>query len=129
VSGGRERQRLKNRCLVVDDDDLMRRLIELSLQQTGFEVVAEATNAADALEAATAFRPDIVLIDLMLSGIDDRAPIAGLRAFLPDAMIVVLSGMPADESGPRSRQAGADHYLGKSDLVNLGHVLASLPRP
>ncbi len=117
---------MKNRCLVVDDDEMVRRLVSLSLKRAGFEVVAEAASSEDARSAATSVRPDIVLVDLMLAGVDRNAPIADLRALLPEAVIVVLSGMAVDEHGPPSQLAGADHYLGKSALVDIGPVLARL---
>jgi len=119
---------MKNRCLLVDDDDLVRLLIGFSLPQAGFDVVAEATNAAEALAAAESVRPDIVLVDLMLSGDSGLDTIAHLRAVLPDGLIVVLSGMPVDQMEPACLRAGADHYLGKSGLADIGSALAGLVR-
>jgi len=117
---------VRNRCLVVDDDDLVRRLIGFSLPRAGFEVVAEATNASDALDAAASAQPDIVLVDLSMPGDDGLATVAGLRLVLPDALIVVLSGMPVEEMEAACLEAGADHYLEKSALPHIGTVLTGL---
>lgn len=115
------------RCLVVDDDALIRGLIRLSLTAAGFEVVAEATTRAEAVAAATSTEPELVLIDLVLSNGDDGLPaITELRAILPDAPIVVLSGLPAVEMEAPCLQAGADYYLEKRALVDLGEVLTGL---
>ena len=120
---------MKRRCLVVDDDEMVRVLIRLCLPSEDFEIVAEATNRVEAVEAAASARPDLVLIDLVLARDDGLATIADVRAILPDASIVVLSGMPVDKVESACLSAGADHYLTKSVVGEISGVLTGLLGP
>jgi DNA-binding NarL/FixJ family response regulator len=117
---------MRKRCLVIDDDAVVRVLLRHSLQAAGFDIVAEAATRAEALDAASSVRPDLVLVDLLLAGDDGLVTIGDIRAILSDAVIVVVSGLPAREMEAACLQAGADHYAGKSDLIDFGRVLAAL---
>ena len=120
---------MKRRCLVVDDAEMVRVLVRLSLPPEAFEIVAEATNRVEAVAAAASWRPDLVLVDLVLARDDGLATIAELRAILPDASIVVFSGMPVDEAASACLAAGADHYVGKSLVGDIGDLLTELVGP
>ncbi len=113
-------------CLIIDDDPLVRLLLVLYLTSAGFEVVGEATSAADALTAAASLRPDIVLVDLKLPDSDGLVTVAALRSVLPGAWIVVLSGLAAGENETNCLRAGADHYLDKSNLLDVPATLERL---
>lgn len=117
------------RCLIIDDADDVRLLLRLTLTRAGFEVVAEAATAAAALDAAATEAPEVVLVDLMLPGSDGLATIASLRAILPDAQIAVCSGMPSQLVGPACFNAGADYFLEKTSLIDIGSRLARLLGP
>lgn len=117
---------MKRRCLIVDDSEDVRLLMGLGLGQAGFEVVGEAQNASSALEAAQDTHPDIVLVDLMIPGAEGLDTITSLRGLLPDASIVVCSGRPAHSMAAACLDAGADHYVEKDDLLDIGAILTGL---
>lgn len=118
----------QTRFLVVDDAEDVRLLMGLGLARAGFESVAEAGTAADALDAARATHPDVVLLDLVLPDGGGRAAIVDLRAVLPDALIVVCSGLQARLMASDCLAAGADAYLEKTDLLGIGHMVTELLR-
>lgn len=60
----------KKRILVVDDDASITRLLKLNLEQNGRYVVQAENNAAHAVAAATEFRPDLILLDVLMPGVD-----------------------------------------------------------
>ena len=63
----------KKRILIVDDEGSITRLLKLNLEQTGdYEVATENVSKA-ALAAAEAFRPDLMLLDVMMPGLDGGA--------------------------------------------------------
>jgi|SRR5581483_1802601 len=75
------------RALVVDDDAALRMLSRINLELEGFEVV-EASTVAEAEEAVRARRPDVVLLDVHLGGVDTRDLLARLRAAgIPVALV------------------------------------------
>jgi len=80
------------RVLIVDDHTLVRAgLCRLLQGFAGIEVVAEASNAEQALELALQHRPDVVLLDLSLPGRSGLEALADIRARLPQARVVIMS--------------------------------------
>jgi diguanylate cyclase (GGDEF)-like protein len=117
------------RVLLVDDDARLREIVGRALQLDGcFEVVAEASDGAEAIEWAELLRPDIVLLDLAMPGMDGHQALPGLLQAAPDSKVVIFSahGPPETEipSGP-----GAAGYLEKAvDLPFVAERLADLMR-
>lgn len=112
------------RVLLVDDHPLMRRGIHQLLSfEDEFEVVAEASNGADAVAMNHEHKPDLVLLDLNMKGMSGLDTLNALRADDCDAAIVILtvSDSPADIEA--IVKAGADGYLLKDtepdELVEL----------
>lgn len=102
------------RILVVDDNrDAAMALAQL-LEITG-HAVREAHDGQSALEAAAAFRPDVVLLDIGLPGLDGFEVAKRMRAdpALEDVMLIAVSGYCQEEDRRRSRKAGFDHHLAK----------------
>ena len=60
----------KKTILIIDDEEPIRDLLKLTLQSAGFESVLEASNGGDGLAFARRCRPDLILLDLMLPGLD-----------------------------------------------------------
>ena len=103
------------RALVVDDHFMVRMGLSASLNvEPDIEVVAEAANAAAALEAYRIHRPTLVIMDLRLPGMSGTECIAALTGEFPDARILVLSTHSNEEEIHRAMQAGARGYVVKS---------------
>ncbi|KOO09425.1 response regulator [Vibrio hepatarius] len=112
------------KVLLVDDHPLMRRGINQLLSfEEEFEVVAEASNGADAVALNHELQPDLILLDLNMKGMSGLDTLNALRADGCDASIVILtvSDSPADIEA--IVKAGADGYLLKDtepdELVDL----------
>ncbi len=103
------------RVLLVDDDADVRALVELILNEDGrFHVVAQAGDGQDALDLAGVHRPDVVVLDLQMPGMDGLAALPELRRTLPGARIVVFSAFPDPFTLIDVVQRGADGYIDKS---------------
>ncbi len=105
---------MRPRILVADDTESIRRLIRLNLELEGFDVV-EAVDGQECLELATALRPDLVTIDVVMPRLDGFAAAAALRgnpltAELPIVM-VTTQAQPADRR--RGQEIGVDAYVTK----------------
>lgn len=81
---------MQKRVLVVDDDASIRELLSTALEDDGYEVVP-ATNGADALSVCERWRPDVIVLDLMMPVMDGWQFAAELRAREEDIPIVLLS--------------------------------------
>lgn len=99
------------RILVVDDEPQLRRAVGLSLVGRGY-VVREAEDGATGLREFEAFRPDVVLLDLMLPDMGGVDVCRELRKTY-DTPIVVLSVVGDERAKVAALDAGADDYLTK----------------
>ena len=120
----------KNRCsriLVVDDNVDTARGMEILLKLHGHDVHA-ANDGRAALQAAEALRPDVVLLDIGLPGMDGYQVAAKLREDqnLKGTVIIAVSGYAQEEDRRRSRAAGFDHHMVKPvDHKALMRLLAT----
>jgi two-component system, OmpR family, KDP operon response regulator KdpE len=104
------------RVLVVDDEPQILRALAINLRARHYEVFTAATGA-DALAAAAAHDPDLVVLDLGLPDIDGVEVIRGLRGW-STAPIVVLSGRTDSADKVDALDAGADDYVTKPFAVD-----------
>jgi PAS domain S-box-containing protein len=119
------------RILVVDDNVDMVRGISILLTLIGHEV-ATAHDGHAALEVAREFRPEFVLLDIGLPGIDGYEVAARLRREegCKDAVIVAVTGYGRDEDRRRSKEAGFDyHFIKPLDHNALLSVLSAAGTP
>lgn len=102
------------KVLVVDADPMFRygmgRLLQ---QQVDCEVVGEAQQGQEALEKAQTLRPDVVLMDVSLPGMDGLETARQLRAVLPQVKIVLCTSAEQDDECLQAIRAGAHGYLPK----------------
>jgi CheY-like chemotaxis protein len=113
------------RILVVEDNELNMKLVRDLLQATGYETV-EATTGEDAIELALSHRPDLVLMDIQLGGLDGVEALSRLRRDVRTAAIPVLAVTAQAMVGDRERflEAGFDGYLSKP--VDIAQLLAAI---
>jgi two-component system, cell cycle response regulator DivK len=119
------------RVLVVDDNALNVELVDFVLKADGFDV-DRAADAREAMECIGQHRPDLILMDIQMPGIDGLELTRRLKADPATAAIIVLAftayAMKGDEQ--RMRAAGCDGYLSKPiDVASFaGAVRAHLAR-
>lgn len=97
---------INKKILVADDDLRNRKLLETLLTSDGYEVAAVNTGQA-ALTAATADKPDLILLDLMMPGMDGFEVLRRLRAGEESQDIPVVMVTALDDSGSRARMNAA----------------------
>ena len=100
--------------LVADDDEMQRFLMSESLEAEGFQVELVA-NGIDAVERSEALRPDVVLLDVVMPGMDGYDVCAALRAlaFGDQLPIVMVTGQDDLDSIARAYDAGATDFIAK----------------
>ncbi len=117
------------RVAVVDDDRLIREMLELGLAREGFEV-ATASDGQAALDLVRRFDPEVIILDIMMPKIDGLALLPMLReiSHVPILMLTAKGGL---EDKVRSLGAGADDYLVKPFAFEelLARLHAKLRRP
>ncbi len=108
--------------LVCDDDTALLRAVSISLGARGYEVIV-ARNGAEGIDRAAQRRPDVVLVDLGLPGIDGVEVIRGIRGW-SSVPIIVLSARHQSADKVEALDAGADDYVTKP--FGMDELLARL---
>ena len=118
------------RVLLVDDDDLMRAGIAsvLSSDET-IDVVGEAPDGRAAVERAIALRPDVVLMDVRMPGLDGITATREMLAVSPDVKVIILTTFEQDDYIFGALSAGASGFLLKrtraEELIAAIHTTAA----
>jgi two-component system KDP operon response regulator KdpE len=102
---------MSGRVLVVDDEVEMQRALRTGLGYHDFDVHAVGSGE-EALREASSWRPDVILLDLGLPGMDGFATLRALRP-ATRAGVIVVSVMPGEKDKVRALDAGADDYVVK----------------
>jgi DNA-binding NarL/FixJ family response regulator len=103
----------KLRVIVADDDPLARRLVRDALQLAGINVVADAKDGREAIELTRYYRPDVVLMDVVMPGIDGLKATEQIAQEVPETQVVMLTGSDEDELGLLGLKAGAVGFITK----------------
>jgi two-component system nitrate/nitrite response regulator NarL len=99
--------------MVVDDHALVRSAIRQALNVPGVELIAEAASAEEALSLAPAVRPDVLLVDIDLPGMDGVRLVRELASRLPTTRMIMLTVSAADHDVVEAMTNGAAGYLTK----------------
>ncbi len=116
--------------LVVDDHSLVRTgVVKIISHDPALEVVAEAANGVEAVEAFTKYRPDVTLLDLRMPVMEGVEAVRRIREVDPQAKVIVLTTYDTDEDITRALKAGAKAFalkdISADELVACIHdVLA-----
>ncbi|WP_067886954.1 response regulator transcription factor [Nocardia vaccinii] len=111
------------RILVVDDEPMIVELLSVSLRYQGFEVTS-AVNGAEGLDRAKTFRPDALIVDVMMPGMDGFGLLRRLRADGIEAPVLFLTARDEVEDKVTGLTLGADDYVTKP--FSLEEVVARL---
>ena len=101
------------RILVADDASFMRQMIREIIESEGHEVIAEASDGVEAVEAYKEHQPDLVMMDIVMprrSGID---AVKGLVQLDPSACVVMCSALGQESLVSEALQAGAKDFIVK----------------
>lgn len=118
------------RVLIVDDHPAMRRgLREIISDATEMDVIAEAGNAAQALEQVRKVRPDVVLMDISMPGRSGLEALADIKVEQPELPVLICSIHAESEYALRALRGGAAGYIPKDsdpeELITALHKVVS----
>ncbi|MGH7141895.1 MAG: response regulator transcription factor [Candidatus Saccharimonadales bacterium] len=106
------------RILLVEDDDAIANVYQTRLQAEGFDV-RRVSNGEDALATALSYRPDLVLLDIMMPKVSGFDVLDILRSTpeTTNLKIIMLTALSQDSDKERADSLGVDDYLVKSQVV------------
>jgi two-component system, OmpR family, response regulator MprA len=116
--------------LIVDDDPKLLKMLQRTLSYEGFHVLS-ATNGGEALNETQGHRPDLIVLDWMMPGLDGIGVLQRLRAAGDKTLVLMLTARDAVENRVEGLETGADDYLVKpfapSELLARVHALLRRP--
>ena len=104
---------MANRVLIVDDAAFMRMMIKDILNKNNYEVVGEAENGQVAVDLYKELRPDLVTMDITMPEKDGIAAVKEIKAYDPQAKIIMCSAMGQQMMVMEAIQAGAKDFIVK----------------
>ncbi len=99
----------KKIVLIVDDERAILKVLSIKLRISGYDVIT-ALNGEEALELVASAKPDLMLLDVIMPGIDGFEVLEKLRAF-SEIPVIVFSARP--ENAAKAMELGANHFLAK----------------
>jgi two-component system, NarL family, response regulator LiaR len=117
------------RAVIADDDPFARRVIKDVLTKSGVLVVAEARDGREAVEFVLYYRPDVVIMDVVMPGLDGIVATRKILKIIPDQLVIVLTGADDedDQLGLLALRAGAAGFISKEvDIDALPRALAGV---
>jgi two-component system, NarL family, response regulator LiaR len=106
------------RVIIADDDPLARRFVKSALQGAGMTVVAEASNGQEAAELSIYYKPDCVLMDLVMPGVDGLEATRRILERVPDIRVVMLTASDEDSMGLLGLRTGACGFISKEIAID-----------
>jgi DNA-binding response OmpR family regulator len=103
---------MTRRVLVVDDEPDIRLLVRFALEADGFDVT-EVSSGEEALESISLDRPDVVLLDIKLPGMDGWQVVTQLRNSGDPIPVIMLSAHASDMTSSQAMEAGCRAYIAK----------------
>lgn len=116
----------KKKILLVEDDEILAMVYQQRLELEGFEV-KHSTNGEQALSDAVEFKPDLVLLDVMMPKLNgfDVLDILRNSPQTRNTHIIMLTALSQPKDAERAKELGADDFLVKSQVV-IGDVVARI---
>ena len=102
----------KHRILVVDDDESLRRVMQMQLEEAGYEVLV-ACQGVDGLNLIEDITPDLVITDLKMPGISGLDLLRKLREAYPETTVIMITAFGTVSTAVEAMKAGAYDYITK----------------
>lgn len=103
------------RILIVDDTEDVLDIYTMTFEGEGFEVMT-AKDGLDGVTKAVTFKPDVILLDIMMPHMDGYEVLRAMRNNTSmEVLIIILSNISQQKDMEEAKNAGADFYLAKAD--------------
>ncbi|MDE6432831.1 MAG: response regulator [Lachnospiraceae bacterium] len=103
---------MKN-ILIVDDSRTSRKILKGILENSGYEIVAEATNGQEGYEKYVEFKPDVVTMDITMPVLDGIGALKKIVGEFPDAKVIMVTAAGQKTRMVEALQSGASEFVSK----------------
>ena len=119
----------KERILIIDDNQQDRKAMAVALKKSGYSDVSFAESGNEGIQVAASFRPDIVIIDVVLQEMDDGIDICKQIKSIEglQAKVIIITGHLEAIDAPKARTSGADEIIEKKvGFANISQTIEAL---
>ena len=109
---------MKNTIVIADDHIIIRQALRALLADLGFEVVGEASDGPEAISLVDEIKPDILIVDLMMGGMNGLEVTRHVNKASPECGIVVLSMYKEESYVIEALRAGVKAYIAKDSSID-----------
>lgn len=99
------------RTLIVDDEPLIREMLNDMLESLDYQVVSQANNGASAIEKAALFKPDVVFLDINMPDISGLDALASIKTSNKDIIVIMVTANSDTSTVQQAIRTGADGYI------------------
>ena len=99
--------------LIADDASFMRGTLKYIVENAHHKVVGTAKEGKEAVEMYTRLKPDLVLLDILMEGVDGIAALKAIRKHDPEAKVVMVTALGQEHKRQEAQQLGASGYIRK----------------
>lgn len=103
--------------LLVDDSRLVRKTLRRIFETAGFEICGEADDGDQAVKQAPELKPDLIVLDLSMPGLNGLQAAPLLRRSLPDVPIILFTIYPSAAIQQNARTAGVTSVISKDNAI------------
>jgi DNA-binding NarL/FixJ family response regulator len=104
--------------LLVDDSSLVRKTLRRIFETSGFEVCGEVGDGDQAVKQAPMLKPDLIVLDLSMPGLNGLQAAPLLRRLLPDVPIILFTIYPSMAIQQNARTAGVTSVISKDKAIS-----------
>lgn len=117
---------MSRKLLITDDALIIRTMIRDTAEEAGWEIVGEATNGQEAIEAYSTLQPDVVTLDIVMPEFDGLHGLQGIRIINPLAKVIMVSALNQKDMLKAAFKLGATDFVCKP--FDRNHLLETLDR-
>jgi len=118
---------MNERILIIDDDQTDRKMMKKFLEKAGFGIISMADSGEKGLEVARTEKPQVVIVDTLLPGMDGHETCRRIKELGPeDLKIIATTGAVDAVDAGRARKAGADDYVVKT--IDYAYVVEAVQK-
>ena len=115
------------RILIVDDSRILRKILNTTLSEAGYEIVGEAGNGEEAIKLVESEHPDLVTLDITMPVMDGLAALKEIKANHPEVKVVMVSAAGQKNKVMDALKSGASDFLQKPfEPADVTRVISKL---
>jgi two-component system chemotaxis response regulator CheY len=112
--------------LIIDDNDMMREVLRVTLRSDGYNVLGEATDGVSGLEMAFKLKPDVICLDIIMPKIDGLKLLAILKEKVPRVAVLMITGQNDRTVVQQALSLGASGFILKP--FNTATILGTMEK-